>query len=174
MEKVINEYGPRIEEAESFVQEAHSYLMDITDELAKHESELRIDQDATAKVGSTCITIRSLEEWAGKRYRKPEISSTSDNEESSGAPDDSLKDGKNINSLYVTLGLAIRAIAEAKGPQFGTPDNEVITQIAELLEKHANALGHHQNRPLASQKYESIRKRLTEAKKRLHSSTRNA
>lgn len=167
MEKVINEHGPRIEEAESFVQEAHSYLMDITDELAKHDSELRIDQDATAKVGSTCITIRSLEEWAGKRYRKPEVSSTSENEKPPGPPDD-LLDTKNKGnkSFLLTLGLAVRALAGAKGDKYGTTEDPNIAQISILLSELADEL-ENVNKPLHGQGEQSIRGKIMTANKHL-------
>lgn len=173
MEKVINEHGPRIEEAESFVQEAHSYLMDITDELAKHDSELRIDQDATAKVGSTCITIRSLEEWAGKRYRKPEVSSTSKNEKPPGLPDDFTKSDKSSNSLLITLGLMIRALAANRGSRYGTAADPKIFPIAELLLEEANKLSPQNDKSIHGQGIESIRKRLTTATKILDLYIRN-
>lgn len=168
-------HGSRILEAEEFISEAHGYLMDITDELARPDSALRIDQDATTKSGTAFITIRSLEEWAKNKYAKLEESSVKEElkntEKSSGSTDDSSVGEKTLNSLYITLGLTARAIVELKGTQYGNPDKIVITQLAKLLEKDAIALSNDPNKPLDTQTYESIRKRLTEAQKRLRIAT---
>lgn len=174
LDLIYHIHQPKIDEAKAFVHKAHDYFMDITDELARHDSEFRIDQKATAEFGSTHITIRSLDEWSQKRYGKSEVSSTSRNKVPSGVPDVSLKDKKSTTSLYVTLGLAIRVIAELKYPRFGPPGNELITQIASLLETEAKNANGNRSTHLASQQYESIRARLTRAKQQLKEATQNA
>ena len=167
MEQIINEHGPRIEEAEAFVEEAHNYLIDITDELAKHDSALRIDQDATTKFGSTYITIRSLEEWASKRYRKPESFSTSENQKSSGAPDDILdSNNKGNRSFLLTLGLAGRALAGVKGNGYGTTEDPNISRISSLLSELADKL-ENTNKPFHGQGEASIRSRIRQANNQL-------
>lgn len=51
------------------IELAHAYLADIDDELAKGElSALRIDKENTRKFGEERITIRSLHDWALKKY----------------------------------------------------------------------------------------------------------
>lgn len=167
MEKILDEHGPRIEEAEAFVERARNYLMDITDELARPCGDLRIDQEATVKVGSTCITIRSLEAWAEKRWPKPEESSTSENEKSSDTTDDFLDaENKGNRSFLLTLGLAVRALAESKGGKYGTVEAPNITQISILLSDLADKLGN-VKKPLHGQGEDHIRGKITKANKLL-------
>lgn len=173
MEKIINEHGPRIEEAEAFIQEAHNYLMDITDELAKNDSALRIDQEASAKTGSTCITIRSLDEWAAKRYQKPEFSSTSENEKSLGAPDDFGGSDRTNNSAFLTMGLMIRILVAPRGAKYGTADDPKISNVAELIFSEVGNIFPKQDKSILGQGLESIRKRLTKANNLLNLTVRN-
>lgn len=164
MEKVINEHGPRIEEAESFVQEARSYLMDITDELAKNDSELRIDQEATDKVGSTCITIRSLEEWAEKRYRKQKGSSTSESSPSPDTPDDLPKRHLKVNqSVNITLALAIKALANMGGRKYQYRNDINVKSIVEKIDEAGRELTKSGDASLRDQSISAISGRVKDA-----------
>jgi hypothetical protein len=176
-EKLI-EKQESLEEVKALIVRARNFAMDIDEELDKGErSLLRTDTAATQKSGVTHITLRSLERWKDAFYAEESkaatelvvpLSALGDPDlmaQLSKAIQENTKGiGKSDASLYVTLGLAIEAIAEKMGPPYADKNERpVIAEIAELIgakyqSKDGTAL-------IPGQGVEMIRKRLSLAMK---------
>lgn len=167
-----------IDETEAFIEKARSYKMDIVDELAKGvESALRVDTEATAKHGTTHITIKSLDAWSNSTYSiNVQIANVTNATDMVPESDihlliESLDDvdgtKKSDFSLYVTLALAIQAFAEKAGPVFRPTDGSVnVLQVSQHLESMGAKLNP-EAKSLSGQSASSIKSRIDKALARL-------
>ena len=177
MEK-LTEKQEALEDVQTLIHRAREYAMDIQEEIGKgKDSQLLTDTEATQTTGVLHITLRSLEKWQKVFYAEwPDADAESVVQHSAlGDPDlmaqlsraipESRKDiGKADLSLYITLGMAVEAIAEKLGSPYGGKDEApVIAQIAELI------AGKYQSKDgtsvIRGQGLEMIRKRLSLAMK---------
>lgn len=130
---VLEKMLPKIERAESLIEEARGYMIDIVDELALDTaSALRLDRDKTAKNGEEYITIKSLDEWCTTKYKRAEDQtsitiSASDLDEGTigeiGKPVSEMS--KPERSLYTVLGLVTHAFAKELGGKYIGVDGRV-------------------------------------------------
>ncbi len=173
----LTEKQETLEDVKALIRRARNYAMDIDEALSKGDSELCKDLDTTERTGVLHITLRSLERWQKDFYAvKPDTAADSMAQISAfGDPDlmaqlsraipENRKDiGQADLSLYITLGMAVEAIAEKLGsPYGGKGEAPVISQIAELI------AGKYQSKDgtsvIRGQGLEMIRKRLSLAMK---------
>lgn len=169
---IIYEHTPNINKAKETIEQAHSYLMDITDELAKPNCSLRIDQETTIKEGKTYITIRSLNEWKKKKYQD---TNGSPNAEPS-SPDNEISEGDsqfvpaNIKTSYLNLltsfSIAINIISETS-KSFKYKERINVSQISEKMSSTGQSMTRTGNFALPGQTPTAIRDRINKALKYL-------
>lgn len=166
------------EEIRELIERAREMAMDIDEELGKGEhSQLKRDVESTQATGSLHITIRSLERWQKTFYApKTETKEQSTTQHvgsghselmaqlSRAIAENPKKLSKADLGLYITLGLAIEAIAEKFGKPYSKDDESpVVAQIAELItRKHQNTDG---KTLIPGQGVEMVRTRLALAMK---------
>lgn len=177
MEK-LTEKQEALEDVQALIHRAREYAMDIQEEIGKgKDSQLLTDTEAAQTNGVLHITLRSLEKWQKVFYaEKPDTKADSVVQHSAigdpdlmaqltrAIPENEKKIGKADISLYVTLGLAIEAIAEKLGPPY-SDENElpVVAEIVNLIgSKYQSKDGESM---IYGQGLEMIRKRLSLALK---------
>lgn len=163
----LEEHGPRITETEADIEKARNYFMDITDELGKQNSSLRIDQETTTKEGKIYITIRSLEEWAANKYN--DSSQIKKGETPPSEYDFSIDDTptpKNLKAQYsnllISFSIAVKYIAE-DSYRFKYRGVENIQEISDALSRKAQDLANTGDLPMAGQGTSAIRDRIKSA-----------
>jgi hypothetical protein len=174
-EEVVTEKLAAIKDFDTnYVNKSRVYLCHIDDELAKGaESKLRLSQDK-ARGGQILLTLKSLDEWAGKEYgisifknlgsntiREKKFPKDSPHEEEVDAK--GRMSPKSANSLYTTFGFLVEAFVSAnvaaKVSKYGTLDKLNVTSIASHLWDLALAA----NEAGSGQSSESIKTRIEKA-----------
>lgn len=153
---------------------AGGYKACIDDELFKgNSSALRIDEESTTNHGVKYISIKSLHDWALEKYGisiEPllcqQLTSGDQQNQSTvqrgGNPPDN--DGwpstTKKENLYTTFAFLVEALAEV-APKYKHVDKPNVSQIAELIAKHAKDAN--SGEKLQGQSAESIKDRIEES-----------
>ena len=164
---------PGIERAETMIDQARRYMLDIVDELARgNASGLRLDKESTTKHGEEYITIRSLDAWCKEKklvIEEPERVPLED-DLSMGALNKPVSEmSKTETGLYTVLGLLTEAYAKDLGETYFSKSGEVnVTQMAIAVAAHADTyMDKDQHFP--GQSLATVRARLSVATKCLAS-----
>lgn len=157
------------QEIRDLVAHTRLMMMEIDDELHKGEqSALRIDDQATMETGTVRINRISLERWLASRFKGHAGTQLQDD----AAPvKNAGKPTKAEESLYVTLALAVTALARRSGRQFvkgDTAPEQVIDPSAMNLSAISRHLAEMAPKPAEGAEFpgqspESIKKRVEEA-----------
>lgn len=153
---------------------AYRYKLDIEHELNKGKSSvLVIDRKITKESGEKHITIRGLHDWAFGKYdisidpclNQQEVTNDQQNQSTvqrGGNPPDN--DGwpstTKKENLYTTFAFLVEALAEV-APKYKHVDKPNVSQIAELIAKHAKDAN--SGEKLQGQSAESIKDRIEES-----------
>ncbi len=169
IEALLEKHLPDIERAESMIEQARNYKLDIVDELARGAlSGLRLDMESTAKAGEEHITIRSLDEWASAKY--PVVAEVecipAEDDPSIGVLHKPVSEmSKTEKGLYTVLALVTEAYAKKLGSTYMSKSGEVnIMQTAEKVAAHADTYME-SDKHFPRQSINTVRSRLTTAEK---------
>lgn len=153
--------------AESLIRKAHGYRLDIDEELANGaDSAIEIDREMSEREGVTYLTLRSLDRWAGNKYKIAilehsdsappsegnEAQATAQTEENESPP-------RAMQSLQTTLAFLVEAFAST-AEKYGKdkPNVSAIARHIEDLAAQAN-----KGQVLLGQGHVSIKKRIDAA-----------